>query len=452
MPRPLLSLSSCLLLVSSAHLVPAEPERSFNLARHERHWPEQEALVKRDAGIRARINVEVPRVVRKMSDDPGQKFYLDYWEFAAAAAGADRNQVTLGDDDDFLNVTLLPPVLKHAEDVGRHWNFPRFFPQGEHGAVQRRDFQCPTGTSACTSIDRPDSCCGAGEVCQIVQDTGNGDVGCCPEGSTCGGGVANCDTSAGYSSCPDSTNGGCCIPDYYCSGVGCLKASISTTIITEKGTTRTSTLSSTATGQASRRTSITTATTQSQSWNPSSESTSTSTQDSSTNAASSTASAVAPFRPTSGSDESSGTSPLTTGTASESLNGCPTGFYMCSAFYQGGCCRVGRDCHSTSCPASASITVVDGNSLTIAGESGVSFASTTGVCASGWSSCAANQGGGCCPSGYGCGNSCTYTGTGTASPSAVAKEAPSLATLNAAVWGWIWIVAGMVSGLAMILL
>ncbi|KAK7532398.1 uncharacterized protein J3D65DRAFT_636685 [Phyllosticta citribraziliensis] len=445
MPRPLLSLSSCLLL-ASAHLAQAEPEWPSNLAQHEKHWPEQEALVKRDAAIRARMAVEVPRAVRKMSDDPGQKFYFDYWEFAAAEAGADTNQVAIVEGE-FLNVTLLPPALKHSEDYGRHWNFPRFFPQGGHGAVQRRDFQCPTGTSACTNIDRPDSCCGISETCQIVEDTGNGDVGCCPEGSSCSGGVANCDSSAGYSSCP---NGGCCVPGFYCVSEGCLKASISTTIITEKGTTRTSTLSNTATGQASRRTSITTATTQSRSAEPSSRITST-IAPTSTNAASSTASAVAPLRPTSGSEESSGSLSRTTGTPFESINGCPTGFYMCSAYYQGGCCRVGRDCHSTSCPASASITVVDGNSVTIAGQSGVSFASTTGTCANGWSSCAASQGGGCCPNDYGCGSSCTYTGTGVVSTSAVAKVAPSVAA-NVTILGWLWVMAGLASGLAMILL
>ncbi|KAK8166065.1 hypothetical protein BC567DRAFT_211183 [Phyllosticta citribraziliensis] len=127
MPRPLLSLSSCLLL-ASAHLAQAEPEWPSNLAQHEKHWPEQEALVKRDAAIRARMAVEVPRAVRKMSDDPGQKFYFDYWEFAAAEAGADTNQVAIVEGE-FLNVTLLPPALKHSEDYGRHWNFPRM-PQG----------------------------------------------------------------------------------------------------------------------------------------------------------------------------------------------------------------------------------------------------------------------------------------------------------------------------------
>ncbi|KAK8228376.1 hypothetical protein HDK77DRAFT_383532 [Phyllosticta capitalensis] len=470
MPSRLLSLPSCLLvLVASAGLTEAKPEWPYNLPRHEKYWPEQEAIVKRDAAIKARMAVEVPHVVRKMSDDPSQKFYFDYWEFAGAGAIADAaSQVTLGDDE-YFNATLLQPVLKHSDYQSRHWNLPRFFPYGEHGAVQRRDFQCPTGTSACTSIDRADSCCGTGETCVIVQDTGNGDVGCCPDGSSCAGNVANCDTSAGYSSCPDSSNGGCCIPGYTCSG----------------GTTKTSTVSNTATGQASRKTSsITTATSQTSSPAPTSKFTSTNAQGeltcsagfqtcpaslgggccptdracgsadcpaTSTNAASSTASAVAPFRPTSGSDESSGSLSATTGRSSESLNGCPTGFYVCSAFYQGGCCRVGRDCHSTSCPASASITVVDGNSVTIAGESGVSFASTTGNCANGWSSCPANQGGGCCPSGYGCGSSCTYTGPGTASASAVAKEAPSAAA-NAAVWGWIWIVAGLASGVAMIVL
>ena len=33
----------------------------------------------------------------------------------------------------------------------------------------------------------------------------------------------------------------------------------------------------------------------------------------------------------------------------------------------------------------------------------------TGHCASGWNTCAQNVGGGCCPTGYACGQACTAT-------------------------------------------
>lgn len=36
----------------------------------------------------------------------------------------------------------------------------------------------------------------------------------------------------------------------------------------------------------------------------------------------------------------------------------------------------------------------------------------SGSCAQGWLTCAADNGGGCCPSGYRCGQSCTATATG----------------------------------------
>ena len=40
---------------------------------------------------------------------------------------------------------------------------------------------------------------------------------------------------------------------------------------------------------------------------------------------------------------------------------------------------------------------------------------TTGAsCATGWFNCAAGEGGGCCPSGYACGVSCTATASGVA--------------------------------------
>jgi hypothetical protein len=47
----------------------------------------------------------------------------------------------------------------------------------------------------------------------------------------------------------------------------------------------------------------------------------------------------------------------------------------------------------------------------------------SGRCASGWFSCADTVGGGCCPTGYACGSSCTAVATATATGT-VAKEAP----------------------------
>lgn len=106
-----------------------------------------------------------------------------------------------------------------------------------------------------------------------------------------------------------------------------------------------------------------------------------------------------------------------TSVAATSLPGdiCPTGFYQCSAYYNhGGCCRVGRDCSLTSCPTIASTVVTDTNDVRIVAPtvSGTGLADQslgTGSCAQGWFTCAASNGGGCCPTGYACGSSCTAT-------------------------------------------
>lgn len=88
-------------------------------------------------------------------------------------------------------------------------------------ALAKRQFACPAGTNSCSSIGAPDVCCGTGSTCINVNNSpGVGSVGCCPRGQTCSGSIS-CDTSNGYSSCPDAPNGGCCIPGFRCDGIGC---------------------------------------------------------------------------------------------------------------------------------------------------------------------------------------------------------------------------------------
>jgi Predicted solute binding protein len=97
---------------------------------------------------------------------------------------------------------------------------------------------------------------------------------------------------------------------------------------------------------------------------------------------------------------------------------CPTGFYACSAVYHGGCCQTGRDCDTTSCPTTSSTTFVSNGVTIVEPVATGSSSRPTGKCAKGWFSCADTVGGGCCPSGYACGQSCTAT----AAHSTVAKE------------------------------
>jgi hypothetical protein len=117
-----------------------------------------------------------------------------------------------------------------------------------------------------------------------------------------------------------------------------------------------------------------------------------------------------PWRPTSNPPTSTSPSPPQSPT---NIPGCPTGFYACSAVYHGGCCRTGRDCNPTSCPAIPSTTVVNSNGVTVV----VPVATTTagagtgGGCAGGWMACPDDVGGGCCPGGFVCGEvDCTISG------------------------------------------
>lgn len=229
--------------------------------------------------------------------------------------------------------------------------------------------------------------------------------------------------TTGYQSCPGSLGGGCCPTDRACGSPTCPPLSSSSSEV----------------APAIRPTSVS-----------SDQSTITSTPVLSTSSASSTSTAA--------------------------VSGCPTGFYMCSAYYLGGCCRVDRNCDTYSCPSSESTSVITSNGLTIVAPAGASSASeyTSGAagvitytstttpgatataaandqdgCASGWSLCAASVGGGCCPSGFVCGPSCTATISGESN---VGKEAPSSDATRPAIAGWSFLALGSIAGVAMVAL
>ncbi|KAL1639629.1 hypothetical protein SLS58_007688 [Diplodia intermedia] len=120
-----------------------------------------------------------------MSHDPGEKFFLHYWQFEEATGGTEqesdkfRGRAQTADADrnehysnSSLAENLLPPLLLHSEtpDPGR--SLLRFF---QRNLFEKRDYQCPTGTNSCASISRPNSCCPSDETCVIVEDTGLGD-------------------------------------------------------------------------------------------------------------------------------------------------------------------------------------------------------------------------------------------------------------------------------------
>ncbi|MCJ1465721.1 hypothetical protein MMC07_004340 [Pseudocyphellaria aurata] len=215
-----------------------------------------------------------------------------------------------------------------------------------------------------------------------------------PSSSALSTGIA---CSPGYRSCASSLGGGCCATDRACGSALC---SVSTT--------ESSLLSST-TG----------------------------------------ASFNIPVRPTSD-------AAATITSTSANSNVCPTGFYQCSAYYHGGCCRVGRDCSLTSCPTVAATTVVDTDGVIIVAPTGSGIgppgpALGTGSCADGWSTCAASDGGGCCLSGYACGQSCTATATGISATASVETKMATNGSKGLSLgcgWGWgVLILVMMTAGL-----
>lgn len=58
------------------------------------------------------------------------------------------------------------------------------------------------------------------------------------------------------------------------------------------------------------------------------------------------------------------------------------------------------------------------NGVVIIAPTGTEAKSSFGSCAQGWASCAASAGGGCCPSGYACGQICSATATGLSATTA----------------------------------
>jgi hypothetical protein len=236
----LLSLpASLLLLISSTPVHTGTsalgPQWPYNLPPHAKYYPEDEHGVRRDLEIQDRLAYQIPAGIQKMSGDEGEKFLMTYWRFEFQDPGGEGGPRILipetrrpaaGSFDLGVEANgtilhlLLPPFLLHTADDQTSFD-NRFlrFPRGIRPSLEKRGFQCPADTSNCQGVNRPNSCCANGETCQLITDTGLGDVGCCGQGQTCSGKVTTCD--AGYTSCPNNPGGGCCIPGYSCVDIGC---------------------------------------------------------------------------------------------------------------------------------------------------------------------------------------------------------------------------------------
>jgi progranulin len=447
--------------------------------RDVKYYPNEAAVVRRELNIQQRLQQETPVAMRKMSGDPGEKFFLDYWIFE-------------GDQDSTLASYANASLSAFANSFPLHFDhngtsiLPRFLGLERLSILARRGYQCPYGTSACSGINRPNVCCAVGSTCQIIEDTGLGDVGCCPAEQTCGGSVSQCPD--GYSSCPNNPGGGCCVPGYGCVDNGCVQTS--TAVVNPppqpSASTTTVTIMTTVTESGGGVRTLTTTVIVDPVPVPPPTPTSISTTEVITSTTDTTTTTTptyicptdfrscpeslgggcchtdracgsgrsCPALTTSGSLEppQRPTDDVTTTTFSTIPGvGCPTGFYACSAYYEGGCCQIDRNCDKTSCPTLASTTLVSNPTIVAPTGSGITAPGDrlTGACAGGWFTCAPAQGGGCCPSGYTCGPAqCSATGPG--GQTAVAgKIAPNAAGLRARGDGIFGIVAVVISSVAL---
>ncbi|ESZ92631.1 hypothetical protein SBOR_6985 [Sclerotinia borealis F-4128] len=414
-----------------------------DLAVHVKYWfygsASARASAKRDGGLEEDgiVVVESPVGILKMSEDEGEKFFTEYWRF-----GGEDSQSSLNGRDGFLRqrdlkeearslanssipLSFRAPFALHTDDRSGPLDYEEIRARGKDSAailaiLEKRDFQCPTGTSNCSSIGYPNSCCATDEICFQITDTGLGPVGCCPSGGNCGGSITNC--ASPNTPCSDDIGGGCCIPNYVCASVGCV---INPSLVVVITTTKTLTVIS-STPTTTTQTSTITSTRSSLSSTSSIFSTSSQISTSIVSTTTTTsASGIVPVRPT---GETTTTTTESTSTATEDT--CPTGFYACSAHYQGGCCRTGRNCDTTSCPATSSTTIIS-SGITVVVPVGLAATttSTTGICANGWTTCPASVGGNCCPSGWACGTaSCesVQTQASATTTEVIQKEIPGM--------------------------
>ncbi|KAI1439149.1 hypothetical protein GGR50DRAFT_690508 [Xylaria sp. CBS 124048] len=381
----------------------------------------------------------LPTAVRKMSLDEGEKFMPDYYAFAPLNFDQTDPQAPLRllgrraapfvltpDEDALLAVnssaalTFRPPYAVHSDSEASSsdsssWSVYR---RGKEviARLRGRGFTCPGSTHDCSAIGEPDYCCTDGTVCFVVENAPDaGNVGCCPDGQTCGGSVASC--ADGDTACPAEDGGGCCIPGFVCADIGCVA---STAMVSIPTTT------TTATPQM---------TTEPPSTMPKQLPPTGSSSQTSSASGSSSGTGLPPVRATSSkvlTTSPSKTTPTTTSAPTSNSSTpefCPTGFYACVASAGSGCCRTGRDCSTTSCPPIARTTIIT-HGATIAvpltdAQAASGTAAPSATCASGWFQCGADAGpvAGCCPSGFVCGTaSCTLSAaTATAT---VQKELP----------------------------
>lgn len=184
-----------------------------------------------------------PIAIRKMGTDAGEKFLHEYLAFGdeehiaidpgtQATAPASAHPGILTPAEEALLAANSSALLHFRAPLAPHLNAGSLDERMEgtdpwesfnrarmvEARLARRDFACPTGTSSCSSIGYPNSCCQIGETCEQITDAGLGPVACCPIGEACTGSIA---CTGQQQACSSESGGGCCIPGWSCASIGC---------------------------------------------------------------------------------------------------------------------------------------------------------------------------------------------------------------------------------------
>jgi hypothetical protein len=220
------SLPASILILIASYLTSAEPldnRKSPSLQLESVGDAKLEHNVLRRRIVEEHLRMgKSPVGVMKMPADESQKFYMEYWQFEEDSTGSSLQSLRPRDDNEARLLSNGSLAIPYRAPFALHVNYDTDLKARAAevlAILEKREFLCPTGYSACTAIGFPNSCCAANENCFRIQETGLGPVGCCPKGDTCGGTVSSC--SAPNTPCAQNLGGGCCIPNYVCEGVGC---------------------------------------------------------------------------------------------------------------------------------------------------------------------------------------------------------------------------------------
>jgi hypothetical protein len=132
-----------------------------------------------------------PVGVLKMSPDEGEKFYMYYWQFdgeleqsqlldtGTSLRARDEEEEAILLANSSAAVPFRPPFALHTEEGIDPLSFEdmraRKGLEGRNSAavlamITKRGFQCPTGTTNCSGIEAPNSCCPTTEFCYAITE------------------------------------------------------------------------------------------------------------------------------------------------------------------------------------------------------------------------------------------------------------------------------------------